>query len=131
MARKITNNPLIQRTINQILTKKGESTVWKEFLENRKEEVDALYQDYLRDLAYSKLKGSEAILNQSIEELPFDSRAKNILIGQGIFTVRDLITYSSMDLSHINCLGRVSLRDIEDYIERVGLSLSSSHRTKF
>jgi len=49
MAREITNNPIIQRTINQILSKKGENTVWKEFLENRKEEVDALYQDYLRD----------------------------------------------------------------------------------
>lgn len=131
MARKITNSPLIQRTINQILSKKGENTVWKEFLENRKEEVDALYQDYLRDLAYDKLKGSEAILNQPIEELPFDSRARNKLIGEGILTVRDLVQYSSMDLSHINCLGRVSLRDIEDYIERVGLSLSATHRTKF
>ena len=131
MARKIKNSPLVQRTIDLIVSEKGNQVLWKEFLIKRKEDIDALYQDYLRDLAYKELKGSEAILNQAIDELPFDSRAKNLLKSKGILSVRELIQYSNMDLSHINSLGRVSLQEIEDYLGKVGLQLSKTHNTKF
>ena len=131
MARKIRNSPLVQRTINHIVSEKGNPVLWKEFLMSRKEDIDALYQDFLRDLAYQELKGSDAILNQAIDDLPFDSRARNLLMSKGIRTVRELIRYSSIDLSHINSLGRVSLQEIEDYLEKVGLQLSKTHQTKF
>ena len=130
MVRKIKNSKLIQNTIEQIVSEKGKSQVWKDFIDCRQEEVEALYQDYLRDLAYERLKGTDAIRNQSIDELPLDSRAKNLLIGQGINTVRDLIQYSFMDISHFNSLGRITLQEIEDYLKKVGLELSKINKTK-
>lgn len=131
MAYRIKNSKLIQHTIDQIISERGKSQVWKDFLDCRKEEVESLYQDYLRDLAYERLKCSDAILNQLVNDLPLNSRAKNVLIGHGINTVRDLIQYSFMDLAHFNSLGQITLHEIENYLEKVGLRLSMTNKTKF
>ena len=89
--------------------------------------LEDLYQEYLTNLAYSRLLGSEKILCQSVAELPIPSHTRNILNKQGIETVRDLLHYSSIDLAHMPGFGQKSVGIIEDYLSRVGFELSKSH----
>ena len=113
----------IDNAISEILREKTPAQLKKEFNEAYAGQIESLYQQYLLMCACEKLKGSEAVLNQTIQELPLPSRVKNILDAIGIGSVRELVNYSYMDLSHLRELGRISLKQIEDYLSMVGLSL--------
>ncbi len=125
MSRRINNSPLVQKTINAIVAEKTESTIWEEFLQLRRDEIETMFQNYLRDLAFERLKGSKEILSQTTEDMPFTTKVKAVLIANGITDVKSLISHSYMDLSHLNNLGRVSLQEIEDYVKKVGFSLAT------
>lgn len=123
MQRNIKNSRLVQSTIDNIIADKSESVIWKDFLLSKKREIDRMYQDYLRDLAFEKLRGSKEILSQSTEDMPFTTRVKAILIANGITDVKTLISHSYMELSRFDNLGRVSLEEIEEYVEKIGFHL--------
>lgn len=125
MVRRINPGALVQSTIAEIRKEKSDSQLWKDFMLAREDILNELYQDYLMNLAYERLYGSETILSLSVMELPIPSHAKNILKSNGMMTVRELIKHSFTDLSQLQGLGQTSLRIIIDYLSRVGFELSS------
>lgn len=124
MRRRIKNSRLVQSTIDSIIAERSSSAVWSDFLKSKEDEIELLYQDYLRNLAFARLKGSDEILGQQTDDMPFTKRVKAILIANGINDVRTLISHSYMDLSKIESLGSVSLCEIEEYIRRIGFHLA-------
>lgn len=125
MTRRFNPGVLIQSTIAEIRKEKNDSQLWEDFMQSKAELLDDLFQDYLIELAYHKLHGSKAVLSQSVIDLPIPSHAKNILITNGITTVRELISHSVFELSHLPGFGQKSLSIIIDYLTRVGFELSS------
>ncbi len=125
MTRRFNPGALIQSTIAEIRKGKSDSQLWDDFMLSKAELLDDLFQDYLIELAYNKLHGSEAVLSQSVIDLPIPSHAKNILTSNGITTVRELIGHSVFDLSHLPGFGQKSLSIIIDYLSRVGFELSN------
>ena len=124
MAQRFKPGELIQKTIDQIREEQSRAQLWESFLSDNASMLEELFQEYLTNLAYSRLRGSELVLNQSVMELPIPSHTKNILKKQGIEAVRDLVRYSSIELSHLPGFGQKSVVIIEDYLSRVGFRLA-------
>ena len=125
MTRRFNPGVLIQSTIAEIRKEKSESQLWEDFMLSKAEVLDDLFQEYLTELAYNKLHGSETVLSQPVIDLPIPSHAKNILTSNGISTVRELICHSVFDLSHLPGFGQKSLSIIIDYLSQVGFELSN------
>jgi DNA-directed RNA polymerase subunit alpha len=62
-------------------------------------------------------------LNKTVEELELSVRAQNCLESENIQTVRDLITKTEPQLLAVRNLGKTSLEDIQNRLEKLGLSL--------
>lgn len=60
----------------------------------------------------------------SIAELGLTVFTENVLKGEGIYRIEDLITWRSYDLLKIPRLGRSCLKDIEHNLRLRGLALS-------
>ena len=60
----------------------------------------------------------------SIEELDLSVRSHNCLMRAGIGTVAELTKFSASELARIRNMGRVSLREIEEKLSALGLSLA-------
>ena len=129
MAQRFKPGELIQTTIDQICKEQSRTQLWESFLSDNASMLEEFFQEYLTNLAYSRLRGSELVLNQSVMELPIPSHTKNILKRQGIEAVRDLVRYSSIELSHLPGFGQKSVVIIEDYLLRVGFRLASISHT--
>lgn len=129
MAQRFKPGELVQTTIDKIREEKSRAQLWESFLSDNATMLEGLFQEYLTNLAYSRLRGSELVLNQSVMELPVPSHARNILKKQGIETVRDMVQYSSIELSHLPGFGQKSVVIIEDYLARVGFQLASIPNT--
>lgn len=131
MAQRFKPGKLIQLTIDSIRAEKDESQLWKEFMAVEASAIEDLFQEYLTNQAYKRLRGSVLVLSQSVLELPIPSHARNILKKNGIDTVGELIKYSSPELSHLPGFGQKSLDIIEDYLSRVGFELANTpHKIK-
>lgn len=126
MAQRFKPGKLIQSTIDSIRAEKSDSQLWKDFRVAKADDIENLYQDYLTNQAYKRLRGSGLVLSQSVLELPIPSHARNILKKNGIDTVEDLIKHSSRELFHLSGFGQKSLDIIEDYLSRVGFELANT-----
>ena len=126
MAQRVKPGELIRSTIEEIRCEKKDSLLWDDFMIDQAEVLNDLFDDYLINLAYKKLYGSEKILNQSVKELPVPPHARNILLKNKIETIRDLIQHSSIDLSHLPGFGQVSVNVIMDYLSKVGFKLAEN-----
>lgn len=65
----------------------------------------------------------EKILNKTIEELDFSVRSYNCLKKSGINTLRDLINYSPEEVIKIKNLGKKSLDEIKEKMNKYGFVL--------
>ncbi len=65
----------------------------------------------------------EKILNKTIEELDFSVRSYNCLKKSGVNTLRDLINYSPEEVIKIKNLGKKSLDEIKEKINKYGFTL--------
>jgi len=65
----------------------------------------------------------EKILNKTIEELDFSVRSYNCLKKSGINTLRDLINYSPEEVIKIKNLGKKSLDEIKEKMNKYGFTL--------
>jgi len=63
----------------------------------------------------------EKVLNTSIEDLDFSVRAYNCLKRANIYTVRDLIDRSEIDMTKIRNLGKKSLKEVIDKVKELEL----------
>jgi len=68
-------------------------------------------------------------INVSLEEcLNLSVRANKCLLNAGVNTVGELIKHSPDSLLRIANLGKLTLQEIEDELEKLGLSLSQSNK---
>jgi len=65
----------------------------------------------------------EKILNKTIEELDFSVRSYNCLKKSGINTLRDIINYSPEEVIKIKNLGKKSLDEIKEKMNKYGFTL--------
>ena len=64
------------------------------------------------------------ITSKGVRELELSIRSENCLLRGGIHTIGDLVSRSKDDLLKIRNLGKISLREIEEKLDKLGLHLS-------
>ena len=81
-----------------------------------KESIETVIKN-LQALRSKFLKGP-AILDAKLEDQDFAIRTLNVLRCAELVTVRDLVRYKRTDLLKFRNFGKVSLRDIDKWLER-------------
>ena len=81
-----------------------------------KESIETVIEN-LQHLRSKFLKGP-AILDAKLEDQDFAIRTLNVLRCAELVTVRDLVKYKRTDLLKFRNFGKVSLRDIDEWLER-------------
>lgn len=66
----------------------------------------------------------EELLNATLEELDFPSRAINALSNEGITKLKDLLPYTEKKLLNLRNLGRKSLEQLKKRLAEIGFSLA-------
>ena len=81
-----------------------------------KESIETVIENlqYIR----SKFLKGPAILDAKLEDQDFAIRTLNVLRCAELVTVRDLVRYKRTDLLKFRNFGKVSLRDIDEWLER-------------
>lgn len=65
------------------------------------------------------------VLSRGVRDLELSIRSENCLLRGGIHTIGDLVSRGKDDLLKIRNLGKISLKEIEEKLENLGLSLQS------
>lgn len=99
--------------------------LFRRFLEEKKAEIDALWNDFLKEEASNPTKGWTPVMFTKIQDAPLSNPAKNVLKAQGITMVGHLIHYSRKDLLRFHLMGKNKLKSITDYLATLGLELAS------
>ncbi len=73
--------------------------------------------------AETPLTGPDAILARPVRDLELSIRSENCLLRGGILTIGDLVGRNREDLLKIRNLGKISLREIQEKLEKFELSL--------
>lgn len=95
--------------------------ILREYLEGLKNYVErAEYEQHKREIKISTL---EEFLSRSVEDLNLPRKAADILLSYNIKTVRELVKMTDKDLLSFPSLGRRSLREIREVLNRAGLRL--------
>ena len=69
------------------------------------------------------LAEGDSILSRPIKDLELSVRSENCLLRGGVHTIGDLVSKSRSELMKIRNLGKISLREIEEKLERFSISL--------
>lgn len=64
-------------------------------------------------------------LSKPVHELELSIRSENCLLRGGIHTIGDLLSKNKEDLLKIRNLGKISLREIEEKVEKLGIELKN------
>lgn len=64
-------------------------------------------------------------LSKPVHELELSIRSENCLLRGGIHTIGDLLSKNKEDLLKIRNLGKISLREIEEKVEKLGITLKN------
>ena len=123
MAGKKNYGTLVQDTIDAILKENTPEKVKRDFNIKCHDQIDALYQNYLFELACEKLKGDRRIMIQQVDDMPFSVKVKNILKTNGIKDMTDLVNCSYGGLNRMGGLGQISAKEIEHYLAMLGLQI--------
>jgi DNA-directed RNA polymerase alpha subunit len=75
----------------------------------------------LRDSSQSN--EDKSIEDMEIEKLPISVRARNALVSEGLYTVKELVEYNSIQLLKIPNLGKTSLKEIKLALESKNISM--------
>lgn len=70
-----------------------------------------------------ELAGLDALLSKQIDELELSVRSANSLKNANIHTLRDLVRRSEKDMLETKNFGKKSLEEVQEVLERLGLSL--------
>ncbi|MEA1939265.1 MAG: DNA-directed RNA polymerase subunit alpha [Candidatus Caldatribacteriota bacterium] len=90
-------------------------------------EEDDLSEEFISEEEKEKIE-KEKILNKTIEELDFSVRSYNCLKNSKINTLADLLKYSNNEIIKIKNLGKKSLDEIKEKIEKYGFVLGEKYR---
>lgn len=69
-----------------------------------------------------------ALMVRPIKDLELSIRSENCLLRGGVQTIGDLVTRGRTELLKIRNLGKISLREIEEKLEKFGLGLEDGNR---
>jgi len=90
-------------------------------------EEDDLSEEFISEEEREKVE-KEKILNKSIEELDFSVRSYNCLKKSNINTLKDLLAYSNEEIIKIKNLGKKSLDEIKEKIDKYGFILGEKQQ---
>ena len=71
----------------------------------------------------SQSQGDQSIEDLEIEKLPISMRARNALVSEGVYTVKELVQYNSIQLLKIPNLGKTSVKEIKLALESKNISM--------
>lgn len=74
------------------------------------------------------LSGQDAALARPVRDLELSIRSENCLLRGGILTIGDLVGRNREDLLKIRNLGKISLREIQEKLEKFELSLKEEEQ---
>jgi DNA-directed RNA polymerase subunit alpha len=75
------------------------------------------------ELGREELAGLDALLAKQIDELDLSVRSANSLKNANIHTLRDLVRRSEKDMLETKNFGRKSLEEVQEVLDKLGLSL--------
>lgn len=70
--------------------------------------------------------GEDNFLSRPVRDLELSIRSENCLLRGSIHTIGDLVSKTREDLLKIRNLGKISMREIEEKMEKLGLTLTIS-----
>ncbi|SMG18909.1 DNA-directed RNA polymerase subunit alpha [Dethiosulfovibrio salsuginis] len=70
-------------------------------------------------------KEENTLFSRGVRDLELSIRSENCLLRGGIHTIGDLVSRAKDDLLKIRNLGKISLKEIEEKLENLGLSLQN------
>jgi len=74
--------------------------------------------------------GDNAWLSRSVRDLELSVRSENCLLRGGVHLIGDLVSKSKEDLMKTRNLGRISLKEIEEKLEKLDLHLAGEEVSK-
>ena len=80
-------------------------------------------RDEIAENVLKKLQEEQEILSSKITEFNTSKRLSQICERENIKTVGDLTLYSRLDLAMLRSCGRKTIREVEDLLESLNLSL--------
>lgn len=86
------------------------------------EELQRPEESHPEDKAVALADG-DSILARPIKDLELSVRSENCLLRGGVHTIGDLVSKSRSELMKIRNLGKISLREIEEKLEKFSISL--------
>jgi DNA-directed RNA polymerase subunit alpha len=92
--------------------------------EEELEEAAAAGSSVLPQEGYSPEEN--ALMVRPIKDLELSIRSENCLLRGGVQTIGDLVSRGRTELLKIRNLGKISLREIEEKLEKFGLTLDES-----
>lgn len=110
------------------------SGLLKKYFANIGEDIDKKDLDPLQELHSGVAPGDEEAadssaqdddnLSRPVRDLELSIRSENCLLRGGIHTLGDLMTKTREDLLKIRNLGKISLKEIEEKMEKLGVALA-------
>jgi DNA-directed RNA polymerase subunit alpha len=91
--------------------------------ESYEEEGDEVFKSSSDAESDGLSEEQDLLLSRPVRELELSIRSENCLLRGGIHTIGDLLSKSRDDLLKIRNLGKISLREIEEKIFKLGLQL--------
>ena len=82
------------------------------------------------DVSLIKDSGRSEFLSRPVRDLELSIRSENCLLRGGIHTIGDLLQRSRDDLLKIRNLGKISLKEIGDKLDKLGLKLREKSQVK-
>jgi len=80
-------------------------------------------EESLSDEEVIPIADGDTILARGIKDLELSVRSENCLLRGGVHTIGDLVSKSRSELMKIRNLGKISLREIEEKLEKFSISL--------
>ena len=84
-------------------------------------------RDEIAENVLKKLQEEQEVLSSKITEFNTSKRLSQICERENIKTVGDLTLYSRLDLAMLRSCGRKTIREVEDLLESLNLSLQQSN----
>ena len=119
MMKRLATDALIAPIIKNYDFSKDDQTLRDRFQEDYKEELNQLWELFLADVAMEKAIQEHPELQTKLEDTPLSGRAKNCLREADVKTVADITIYSLKELAYFRNMGKMTLKEIEDYVKEV------------
>jgi DNA-directed RNA polymerase subunit alpha len=95
-------------------------------VEPREQEAAAAGEGDASEAARERIAEEDDFLSRPVRDLELSIRSENCLLRGGIQTIGDLMGKNREDLLKIRNLGKISLKEIEEKMEKLGTIITSS-----